>query len=224
MIVSHGFWERRLGGRRGAIGEPVRLGGSDYTLVGVLGPALGPLEQGQQFFVAAQWAKPPRKGPFFITVLGRLRRGADRAAAASELAAIDRRIFPIWRSSYQDERATWSFMDLKRFVVGDVRAIAGLAFAAVGLVWLIACANASSLLIARMASRRRELAVRAALGASRMRVLRHLLAESALLAAGAAAVGFALAWAGLRLLRTAGGAYFPRRRRSRSTVPCCCGC
>ena len=83
-------------------------------------------------------------------------------------------------------------------------------WAAFGLVWLIACANASNLLIARVTSRRRELAVRAALGASRDRVVRYLLAESALLAFGAALVGLAVAWAGVRMLQNFGAAYFPR--------------
>ena len=134
--------------------------------------------------MAAQFDTPPRRGPFFYTVLGRLREGAEPSAAASELKAINRRIFPIWQASYQDDKATWSMMDLKEYVVGDVRTIAGLALAAVALVWLIACANASNLLIARVTSRRRELAVRAALGASRGRVVRYLLAESAVLASG----------------------------------------
>jgi len=101
-------------------------------------------------------------------------------------------------------------MDLRTFVVGDVSTVAGLALAAVALVWLIACANASSLLIARVTTRRRELAVRTALGASRGRVVRHLLAESGVLALGAAAIGSAFALAGIRLLRDVGAAYFPR--------------
>jgi putative ABC transport system permease protein len=210
VIVSHGFWQRRLGGRPDAIGRPTRLDGKSYTLLGVLPPTVGPLEQGQEFFVAAQWQTPPRRGPFLFTVLGRLRREADRSAAASELRAINRRIFPQWQSSYQDEKATWGMMDLKTHVTGDVGPIAGLALAAVGLVWLIACANASNLLIARVTSRRRELAVRAVLGASRARVVRYLLAESGLLAFGAAVVGIALAWAGMRLMRDVGPGYFPR--------------
>jgi len=210
VIVSYGFWQRRLGGRPDVIGKPLRLDGSDHALAGILPRMVGPLEQGQELFVAAQWATPPRKGPFFITVLGRLRNGSERSAAAGELRAINRRIFPLWQVSYQDQKASWALMDLRTHLVGDVRTVAGLALAAVGLVLLIACANASNLLIARVTSRRRELAVRTALGASRGRVIRHLLAESSLLATGAAAVGIALASAGIGLLRSVGADYFPR--------------
>ena len=210
VIVSHGFWERRLGGRADAIGHPITLDGTHYTVAGVLPASLGPLEHDQEFFVAAQWTTPPRKGPFFITPLARLRHEADRSLAADELRAINRRIFPVWRVSYQDDKATWSMMDLQSFVIGDVRTIAGLALVAVALVWLIACTNASNLLIARVTSRRRELAVRAALGASRGRVVRYLLAESGLLALGAAAIGIGLTWLAIGLLRDFGAAYFPR--------------
>src|SRR5262245_23153039 len=210
VMVSDGFWRRRLGGRADAVGKPIRLNGSDYTVAGVLPRDAGPLEQNQEFFTAAQWDTPPRKGPFFITALGRLKDRSAQASAAEELRAINRRIFPLWRASYQDEKATWSMMPLKTHVTGDVTAIAGLALAAVALVWLIACTNASNLLIARVTSRRRELAVRAALGASRARVVRHLLVESALLALGAALVGMVIAWTGTELLKNAGAAYFPR--------------
>ena len=180
VIVSHGFWQQRLGGRSDVIGKPIRLDGVDYALAGVLPRVRGPTGAADR---SSSWprsgARRHARGPFLYTVLGRLRKGADPSAAASELRAINRRIFPVWQASYQDDKATWSMMDLKAHVVGDVRTIAGLALGAVGLVWLIACANASNLLIARVTSRRRELAVRAALGASRGRVVRYLLAESA---------------------------------------------
>src|SRR5262245_58378690 len=130
--------------------------------------------------------------------------------AASELHDINKRMFPSWKASYQDDKATWSMMDLRTFVVGDIQTIAALSLAAVALVWMMACANASNLLIARVTSRRRELSLRAALGASRSRVVRYLLAESSLLAAGAAGIGIGLAWAGIRLLRAAGADYLPR--------------
>jgi hypothetical protein len=209
-IVSYRFWQQRLGGRPDALGTAIRLDGVGHTVVGILPRAAGPLEATQDVFVAAHWDPPPRKGPFFLTVIGRLRGGAARAGAAEELHAINRRIFPIWKASYQDDRATWSMMNLDAFIVGDVGTIAGLALTAVALVWLIACGNASSLLIARVTSRRRELAVRAALGASRSRVVRYLLAESVLLAVGASAIGVAIAAAGIDLVRSVGAGYFPR--------------
>src|SRR5262249_46541899 len=201
------------------LGSRVRLDGADYTVVGVLPEKLGPFEQGYGCFLAAQYTMPPRKGPFFIQMLGKLRPTVNRSAAVNELHAINAQIFPIWRSSYQDDRATWGMMDLKTFVVGDVGTTAGLALVAVGLVWLIACTNASNLFVARVTSRRKELAVRSALGASRGRVVRYLLGESLLLGIGAATIGVAVAWAGVTVLRGisagASGAmltrlYFPR--------------
>jgi predicted permease len=209
-IVTASFWKERLHGRSDVLSLQVRLDGSDYTVVGVLPDRLGPLEQGYECFLAAQYTTPPRKGPFFIWMLGKLRPTVDRSVAVDELHAINARIFPIWRSSYQDDRATWGLMDLKTFVVGDVGAIGGLSLVAVALVWLIACTNASNLLVARVTSRRKELAVRAALGASRGRVVRYLLAESLLLATGAAAIGIPLAWAGVGIMRDFGATYFPR--------------
>ena len=210
VIVSNGFWRQRLGARPDAIGKPLRFDGADYTLAGVLPAVIGPLERAQDFFIAAQWDRPPRKGPFFIIVLAKLRQAGSESAATEELRAINRRIFPLWQSSYQDDRASWGMMPLQAHVIGDVTTVASLALAAVALVWLVACANASGLLVARVVGRRRELAVRAALGASRGRVIRYLLAESALLAAGAAGVGVLLASLGVGFLRAFGSGYFPR--------------
>jgi predicted permease len=219
VIVSHGFWEQRLGARADAVGRPIRLDGRDYVLAGVLPADIGPLEQRQDFFAAAQFSPPQRRGPFSYWVVGRLKPGSTAPAAAAELRAINRRIFPIWKASYQDEKATWGLVDLKTRLVGGSRNTAAIALAAAALVWLIACVNASSLLVARVSSRRRELAVRAALGASRTRVLRLLLVENALLAAGAGAIGAALAPLGIALLRRVGTTYLPRTQEIAFDAP-----
>ena len=210
VIVSRRFWQERLSSRADVVGSQIRLDGTPHTIAGVLGPIVGPLEQRQDFFVAAQWTPPRRRGPFFWTVIARLRDGVEPASAASELRAINKRIFPIWKSSYQDERATWGMIGLKTFTTGDVGTVAGLSIAAVVLVWLIACANASNLVVARVTSRRRELAVRSALGASRGRVLRHLLVECGLLAVGSAVIGVGIAWLGIDVLRGLIATYYPR--------------
>ena len=210
VLASQAFWQQRLGARSDAIGKSISLDGAEYTVVGVLPPINGPLERRLDLFLIQQFTPPTRKGPFLYSVVAHLKDGADRGVASSELHAMNRALFPIWKASYQAEKATWSMEDLKTNLIGDVRAIAGLSLAAVALVWLIACANASNLLIARVNGRRQELAVRAALGASRARVIRYLLVESALLAAGAAMVAVAITYAGMQALQTLGAAYFPR--------------
>ena len=183
-------------------------------------PANGPLDRRYDLFLIQQFTPPTRKGPFFYSVIARLpgRRGSQRWPPTS-CSAINRALFPIWKSSYQDEKSTWRMEDLKTNLVGDVSAIAGLSLAAVGLVWLIACANASNLLIARVTSRRQELAVRAALGASRGRVVRYLLAESVLLAGASAVVAVGIAYGGMQLLQTYGATYFPRTAEIRIDAP-----
>lgn len=209
-IASHAFWQRRLGGRRDAIGGPLRLDGADYTLVGVMPPARGPLERGAEVFLVQQFRAPVRKGPFFLSVIARLTRDAQPAAAASELHAINRALFPVWQASYQDESATWGLENLRTHLLEDLAPLAGLALAAVGLVWLLACTNASNLLVGRASRRQGDLAVRTALGASRGRILRHLLAESAVLATGAGVLGAVVAWVGLRAIAANAGDYVPR--------------
>lgn len=218
-IASHDFWQQRLGGRADAVGHVVRLDGAEHLLIGVLPPAGGPLEQPFDLFLIQQFTPPTRKGPFLYSVVARLSPGADRAQASGELQAINRALFPLWKASYQDEASTWRMEDLKSNLVGDRRLTAALAVTAVALVWLIACVNASSLLIARITSRRAELAVRTALGASRGRIVRSLLAESVWLATGAALVGGVVAWGGIEWLRAAGPAYFPRSHEIRPDLP-----
>ncbi len=171
---------------------------------------MGPLEADREFFVAAQWGPPPRRGPFFIRALGRLEPGTDPATAQEELQIINRRIFPLWEESYQNQDASWGMMDLKRQVLGDVGSTLVIVLGAVAFVLVIASVNAANLLLARVANRGRELAVRAALGASRKRLLQHLWAESTILAVCGAMLGLLVAVLGIWLIERFGADYIPR--------------
>ncbi len=210
VVVSHRFWVRHLSGDPAAVGGAIRLDGRDFTLLGVLPPGSGPLEHDRDFFATAQWDTPSRKGPFFLTVLGLPHEGVQSDAALQELRSINARMFPVWQSSYQDREASWGLMTLKSHVIGDVATLLAVVLAAVGFVLLIACANAANLLVARVSRRGRELAVRSALGASKGRILRHLLAENLILAGAAGPTGLVCAAGALELVRAAGGAFLPR--------------
>src|SRR5438093_1571401 len=208
-VLTYAYWMRYFGGNPHVLGRMTTIDGAKYAIVGVLQRSSGPLEHDVALFTAARWAPPSRKGPFFLRVLGRLRPGVSRAAALDALHATNARLFPIWRSSYQDEKATWGLQDLADRVVGDVGSTLLFVLVAVGCVLLIACANAVNLLIARAVSRSRELAIRAAVGASRGPLLQHLFAETGVLTVAAALVGLAVAAGAIALVTTYGAPYIP---------------
>ncbi len=210
VVLSHGYWDRRFGRDASVLGRAVTIDGARATVVGVLERSSGPLERDIALFSPARWPTPTRKGPFFITAVGRLRPDVSATAAADTLRATNARLFPIWRSSFQNEKATWGLQDLKARVVGDVGATLGFVLAAVACVLLIACANAVNLLIARSLHRSRELAIRGALGASAGRLLQHVMVEASMLTAGAALVGLGVAALALRMIAVYGGDYVPR--------------
>ena len=196
------------GSRRG--GAAAVIHGAPHTIVGVLERAGGPLEHDIGLFATAQWPVPTRKGPFFTTVLARMLPGVSRAVALSALYATNTRLFPVWRSSYQDEKATWGFQDRKARVVGEIGTTLNVVLAAVACVLLIACANAVNLLIARGLQRSREMTIRGALGASRGRLVQHLLVEAVALTAAASVVALGVAAASLQLVAIYGADYVPR--------------
>ena len=209
-VLTAAYWTSRFGGDPAVLGRPITIDGISYTIVGVLQKVTGPLEQNVAMFTAARWPIPKRKGPFFTMALGRLRPDVSRTAALDTLRATNARLFPIWKSSYQDEKATWGLQDLKARVVGQVGSTLFIVLAAVACVLLIACANAMNLLIARALNRSREVAIRTALGASRGRLLQYVVAESSVLTAGAAVVGAIVAALAIKLVTTYGTGYIPR--------------
>jgi len=203
-VLTEGYWSRRFGGDRSVVGRAITVDGESYTVVGVLQRTNGPLENNVALFTAARWPPPRRKGPFNVMVIGRLRPDVSPAAALEPLRATSRALFPIWKSSYQDEKATWGVQDLKSRVIGDVRTTMLLVLGAVACVLLIACANAVNLLVARALDRRREWAIRGALGASHGRLLQQLLVESAVLAGASAAAGLGVAVLAVNAVRSYG--------------------
>jgi putative ABC transport system permease protein len=210
IVLTHEYWVKEFGGNPNVLGTALTIDGVSHTVVGVLQRTTGPLEHTVALFRPANWPPPQRKGPFFTMVLGRLRPGVSRAVALETLRATNARLFPIWKSSYQDEKATWGILDLKERAIGNVGPTLFLVLASVGCVLLIACANTVNLLIARALNRSRELAIRGALGASRGRLAQHLLVETGVLIAGAALVGLAVAAGAIKLVRAFGEQYIPR--------------
>jgi putative ABC transport system permease protein len=209
-VLTYPYWARKFGRDPSVLGRSLTVDGADFTIIGVLEQSAGPLERNVALFTAERWPVPKRKGPFFTTALARLKPGIADSVAREALRATNTRLFPIWRSSYQDEKATWGLMGLKERVVGSVGTRLLFLLGAVVLVLLIACANAVNLLIARGLHRSRELAIRGALGASRGRLLQHVLVEAAMLSAGAALVGTGVAAGLLQLMTFYGANYIPR--------------
>jgi putative ABC transport system permease protein len=202
-VVSWGFWQRRLGGGPDAVGRTLRLNDQDYTVIGVLPRAVGPLEERVDVFPILQLTPPTRRGPFMLTIVGRLKSGAEMAAAGAELESIIKRNWP-------DATSTYGVMRLDEFVVGRFRTMLLVLLGAVVMVLLVASTNAASLLTARTMQRRTELATRAALGASRGRLARLLVTESVMLACGGALFGIALARLAVGAVHAAGPALLPR--------------
>jgi predicted permease len=198
-IVSHSFWQRHYGGSAAAVGTTIVFESRPYTLIGVIAPSAQlPGAQSDLFTVLGQDTDPRLQNRDMhpgIQVWGRLRPGTTVAQAQSELSLIGGSL----AGQYPKSNAGRSFVAQPlRPNVGDVGSTLWLLLAAVSLVLLIACANIASLLLARAASRERELAMRAALGAGRGRLVRQCLSESAVLGLAGGVVGILLATLGVR--------------------------
>jgi predicted permease len=196
VILSDGFWKSHFGGAREAIGRTMTLDGKPYTIVGVMPAAFTNASWGataQPLWVPNAFTADERavRDNHNDQVVGRLTPGVDVRQANAELEAISKRL----EAAYPKEDAGWGAkaIPLREQIVGQVRVPLIILLAAVGLVLLIACANAGNLLFVRALSRRKELAVRAALGAGRGRVFQQLLVESLLLAITGGAAGVFLA-------------------------------
>ena len=200
-VVSHAFAERRFGREASAVGREVTLDGVSHTVVGVLAPGVRDLAG----FRADVWSNlelgtPPRRGPFLLRGFARLKDGVTHEAAVRDLAGVSERIFPLWAVSFQDRAARLTPVDLRETVVGRARKPLGVFSASVVLVLLIGIANVANLVLVRASGRRREMALRAALGAGRGRLARLLAVESLVLGLLGGAAGLLVAYGGVRAL------------------------
>jgi putative ABC transport system permease protein len=216
VVVSHGLWQRRFAGDASLVGKPITLDGVSYTVVGIA-PA------GFQYPDKTDvWVPPFKLAPAlnermdvtqvrgfgFLSAVALLRPGVSLTQAASEMETITARL----RQQYPDtnNRRFNRVVSLHTHLVGETGPMLWLLFGAVGFVLLIACANVANLLLASAATRQKEMAIRSALGASRLRVVQQLLTESLMLAFAGGVIGLLLALWGVPLMTKLLPQDFPR--------------
>jgi predicted permease len=207
-IISHGLWLRRFAGDPTVIGRDIQISGRPRTIVGVMPPNFAlPARTDVYYPIAPSTQTRNARNSFWLPVLGRLNPGVTLAQAQADLDTITANII---RQNPGQEGYLVNVVGMHAWFVRNVRTALWVLLGAVGCVLLIGCANLANLLLARGVARRREIAVRIALGASRGQIVRQLLVESVLLAFGGGALGVLLGVWGLDLIKTLGAASLPQ--------------
>src|SRR5688572_5656661 len=212
IVLTHAFWQRRYGGDPTIIGRTVRINAMPTTVVGVLDETFRHVESNPErsadMFVPYQFdTVAPNRGGHFIRAVGRLRSGIAVDSGRAELTAIADRLERDYPRDNTNRSV--SVQPLQEAIVANSRPALLMLGAAVAFVLLVACANLANLLLAQGASRRGEMAVRIALGASRWRLVRQLLIESVMLSTAGAVAGLGLAWFSMQWLTQLGAAGVP---------------
>jgi putative ABC transport system permease protein len=213
VVLSNGFWTRVLGSDRSIVGKTIQLDAVPYTVIGVMKPGFEfPTATSVEVWTPLAFDPKDLHGASrrarSLVVVGRVGPNATHEQAQQELAVLAKRI----ADEHKDSNAGWGARVIAAHeqLVSASRPALMVLMGAVGFLLLIVCANMANLLLARLSSRRREIAVRGALGASRWEVARPILAESLVLSFTGGALGLALAFGGLRLLTALPEGELPR--------------
>ena len=193
VVLSHRLWQRRFSGDRNLIGRPILMNGRNYTVAGVMPRGFQFPDRQTEFWVPIGMSPQllARRNSHFLKVVGRLRHGRDLSQAQADMNAIARQLATEFPNTNQ--RVGITVVSLKSEVLGESRTMFIILTSAAVCVLLIACANIGNLLLVRASARRREMAMRAALGADPARLLRQVLTENLMLAALGGGFGLLLA-------------------------------
>jgi putative ABC transport system permease protein len=208
IVISHGFWRERLGGRADVLGSQLEISGRQWEIVGVAPPGFDFPNQSRLWQPVANDDNECGRRCVYLDGVARLAPGTSFDAARDEMSAIAQALEAEYPA--ENTNVTVGVARLRDLIVGDVRPALLMLFAAVAMVLLIACANVANLLLVRGAARQHEIAIRAALGAGRLRLVRLLLTESAVLAVAGATCGLIIGWWAMDVLQQLAPADIPR--------------